>query len=115
VRTELAETVLHAERAGVDRERILVDPGCGFGKSAAESMELVDRLGEFRALGCPVMLGHSQKSMFAGVSGDGDDRLPPTLAATAMAAERAADVVRVHDVAENAAVVRTVAATTGSD
>ncbi|MUV57426.1 dihydropteroate synthase, partial [Halogeometricum sp. CBA1124] len=115
VRTELAETVLHAERAGVDRERILVDPGCGFGKSTAESMELVDRLGEFRALGCPVMLGHSQKSMFAGVSGDGDDRLPPTLAATAMAAERAADVVRVHDVAENAAVVRTVAATTGSD
>jgi dihydropteroate synthase len=115
VRTELAETVLHAERAGVDRERILVDPGCGFGKSAAESLELVDRLGEFRALGCPVMLGHSRKSMFAGVSGDGDDRLPPTLAATAMATERAADVVRVHDVAENAAVVRTVDAATESD
>jgi dihydropteroate synthase len=110
VLAELSEQVLHAERAGVDRERIVVDPGCGFGKSAAESFELIDRIGEFRALGCPVMVGHSHKSMFAHASAASDERLPPTLAATAMAAERGADVVRVHDVAENAAVVRTVAA-----
>jgi dihydropteroate synthase len=108
---DLHETVLHAERAGVDRDRVVVDPGCGFGKDAAESFELVDRLGEFRALGCPLMVGHSRKSMFADVAADDGDRLPPTLAVTALAAERGADVVRVHDVAENAAVLRTVGAT----
>ena len=107
VLAELSEQVLHAERAGIDREQILVDPGVGFGKSATESFELLDRLGELRALGCPVMLGHSRKSMFERAGADSGDRLPPTLAATTMAVERGADVVRVHDVAENAAVVRT--------
>jgi dihydropteroate synthase len=111
VLADLAEQVLLAERAGIDRERIVVDPGCGFGKDAAESFALVDRLREFTALGCPVMVGHSRKSMFEAVGADGGDRLPPTLAVTALAAERGADIVRVHDVAENAAVVRTVAAT----
>jgi dihydropteroate synthase len=110
VLAELSEQVLHAERAGIDRDRIVVDPGCGFGKSAAESLELLDRLGEFRALGCPVMVGHSRKSMFGATGTESGERLPPTVAATAMAAERGADVVRVHDVAENAAAVRTVAA-----
>jgi dihydropteroate synthase len=110
VLAELSEQVLHAERAGIDRERIIVDPGVGFGKSAAESFELVDRIGEFRALGCPVMLGHSRKSMFADTGAAAADRLPQTLAATTMAAERGVDVVRVHDVAENAAALDAVAA-----
>jgi dihydropteroate synthase len=110
---ELSEKVFHAERAGIDREQIIVDPGCGFGKSPAESFELVDRLSEFRAVGCPVMVGHSRKSMFEGVGCSPGERLSPTLALTAMAAERGADVVRVHDVAENAAVLRTVSATNG--
>ncbi|WP_324759418.1 dihydropteroate synthase [Haloarcula montana] len=111
---ELTERVLLAEQAGIDRERILVDPGCGFGKDAAESFELLDRLREFRALGCPVMIGHSRKSMFADINGATGDRLVPTLTATALAAERGADVVRVHDVAANAAVLDTVSATAGS-
>ncbi|PSP60793.1 dihydropteroate synthase [Halobacteriales archaeon QH_8_67_36] len=110
---DLSEQVLLAQRAGIDRERILVDPGCGFGKDAGESFELIDRLAEFEALGCGTMVGHSRKSMFADVSGPGDDRLPPTLAVTAMAAERGADVVRVHDVEANAAVLRSVDATRG--
>jgi len=110
--SELRESILLAERAGIDREQLIVDPGCGFGKRPAESFELVDRLPEFRALGCPVMVGHSRKSMFGAVGyGDEDQRLPPTLAVTALAAERGADLVRVHDVPENVAVVRTVAAT----
>ncbi len=107
---DLAERILYAERAGIDRERIVVDPGCGFGKEPADSMALLDRLPEFEALGCQVLVGHSRKSMFADVAGPAEDRLPPTLAGTAMAVERGADVVRVHDVAENAAVVRTVEA-----
>ncbi|MFC6838049.1 dihydropteroate synthase [Halomarina ordinaria] len=110
---DLGERVLLAERAGVDRERIVVDPGLGFGKRAAESFELVDRLRAFRALGCPLLVGHSRKSMFDRVGCPGGERLPPTLAVTALAAERGVDVVRVHDVAENAAVVRTVAEARG--
>jgi len=109
---ELNEQVLLAEQAGIDRDRIIVDPGCGFGKDARESFELVSRLAEFDALGCPVMVGHSRKSMFERVGCESGDRLSPTLAVTAMAAERGADVVRVHDVAENARVLRTVDATT---
>ncbi|MFB6207382.1 MAG: dihydropteroate synthase [Haloglomus sp.] len=110
---DLSERVLLARRAGVDRDRIIVDPGCGFGKNARESFELVDRLGEFTALGCPVMVGHSRKSMFADAAAPAADRLPSTLAVTAAAAERGADLVRVHDVAENAAAVRTVDAIGG--
>ncbi|MDG5775596.1 dihydropteroate synthase [Haloarculaceae archaeon H-GB2-1] len=109
---ELTERVLVAERAGLDREQIVVDPGLGFGKSPAEDFELVDRLGEFQALGCPVLVGHSHKSMFGHVDCEPGDRLPPTLAVTTMAAERGVDLVRVHDVQENAAAVRAVEATT---
>jgi len=104
---DLAERVLLAERAGIDRSRVVVDPGLGFGKAAPESFALLDRLAEFRALGCPVMVGHSHKSMFGAVGAGPDERLAPTVAATALAAERGADVVRVHDVAENAAAVAT--------
>jgi len=105
---ELREAVLLAETAGIDRERIIVDPGFGFGKSAAESFELLGRLGEFRALDCPVMAGHSHKSMFGAIGEEPGDCLEATIAGTAIAAERGADVVRVHDVAENVPAVRAV-------
>jgi dihydropteroate synthase len=112
----LTERVLAAEKAGLDRSQILVDPGLGFGKSAVESFELLDRLGEFRALGCPVLVGHSRKSMFGLIDRpDSEQRLPATVAATTLAAERGADIVRVHDVPENVAAVRTAAATDDPD
>jgi len=113
----LAERVLLAEKAGLDRSQIIVDPGLGFGKSPTESFELLGRVDEFQALGCPVLVGHSRKSMFGLVgSEDTDERLPATVAATALAAERGADIVRVHDVEENVAAVRTTeAARTGED
>jgi dihydropteroate synthase len=108
----LAERVLLAEKAGLDRSQIVVDPGIGFGKSATESFELLGRLGEFRSLGCPVLVGHSRKSMFGLVGQDeSDERLAATVAASALAAERGADILRVHDVAENVAAVKTAAAT----
>ncbi|UPM44893.1 dihydropteroate synthase [Halocatena salina] len=112
---ELAEQVLLAERAGLDREQIIVDPGCGFGKDPAECFELIGRLKEFQSLGCPVMVGHSQKSMFEHVGCQHGDRLSPTLAMTTLAAERGADIIRVHDVPENAATIRTVEATRAHD
>jgi dihydropteroate synthase len=108
----LTERVLLAERAGIDRPDLLIDPGLGFGKRAAESFELLDRLAEFRALGCPVMVGHSHKSMFRDVAADPQDRFAATVAATALAADRGADVVRVHDVPENVDAVATAAHTT---
>ena len=110
----LREKVLLAEKAGLDRERIVVDPGLGFGKSKAENFELLDRLDEFQALGCPVMVGHSHKSMYELVGRGPGERGPATVAGTALAAERGADIVRVHDVAENVAAVRTVEAAKGT-
>ena len=107
---ELTERVLLAEKAGLDRSQIIVDPGLGFGKSAAESFELLGRLEEFQGLGCPVLVGHSHKSMFGLVDRDAGERLEPTVAATAVAAEHGADIVRVHDVAANAAAVDVVRA-----
>ncbi|WP_144905377.1 dihydropteroate synthase [Halobellus captivus] len=104
----LNEQVIRAERAGIDPEKIVIDPGCGFGKSPAESFELIDRSAEFRALGCPVLIGHSRKSMFKGVDYADDGRLTPTVAGTALAVDRGADVIRVHDVAENVAAIRVV-------
>lgn len=104
---ELNERVLLAEQAGLSRDQIIVDPGLGFGKSATECFELVNRLGELHALGCSIMVGHSRKSMFERVDCGSTERLPPTVVTTAMAAERGADIVRVHDVAENDAAVRT--------
>jgi dihydropteroate synthase len=111
VLAELTECVLLAEKAGLPREKIVVDPGLGFGKSAAESFELLDRADEFHALGCPVLVGHSHKSMFGKVDRYPDDGGYATVAATALAADRGADIVRVHDVEENAAAVRVADAT----
>ncbi|MFD1563414.1 dihydropteroate synthase [Haloarchaeobius amylolyticus] len=103
----LSERVLLAEKAGLDREQIIVDPGIGFGKSTAENFELLDRIDEFRALGCPVLFGHSHKSMFEHIGREPGERLEATVAATALAADRGADIIRVHDVDENVAAVRT--------
>lgn len=111
VRAELVEPVQQAVQAGVDRDKIIVDPGIGFGKTGPESFELLDRVGEFHSLGCPVLVGHSHKSLFETAGYGPEDREHPTVAATALAAERGADIVRVHDVPENVAAVRIAAAT----
>ncbi|ELZ91483.1 dihydropteroate synthase [Haloferax mucosum ATCC BAA-1512] len=102
---ELTERVLLAEKAGVPRRNIIIDPGLGFGKSNAENFELLGRADEFRALGCPVLVGHSHKSMFSLVGEEAGDNLAATIAGTAIAADRGADIVRVHDVPENVAAV----------
>jgi len=107
---QLTERVLLAEKAGLDREQIIVDPGLGFGKSAAESFELLGRIEEFESLGCPILVGHSHKSMFELVGGDAGDCLDATIAGTTLAAERGADIVRVHDVPEAVRAVNVVEA-----
>ncbi|GGL31407.1 dihydropteroate synthase [Halarchaeum grantii] len=107
---ELRERVLLAEKAGLPREKIIVDPGIGFAKSVGQNFEILKRVDEFHALGCPVLVGHSHKSMFGAIDRYPDRGGHATVAGTAVAAERGADVIRVHDVAENVAAVRTVEA-----
>ncbi|MEF8812495.1 MAG: dihydropteroate synthase [Halovenus sp.] len=112
---ELVERVLLAEKAGLDRSQIIVDPGLGFSKTAEESFELLGRIDEFAGLGCPVLVGHSHKSMFGLVDRESGERYEPTIAASAVAAERGADILRVHDVAANAAAVDVVEAARAPD
>lgn len=107
---ELRNQVLAAEQAGVPRSNIIVDPGLGFGKTANENFELLRRLHEFHALDCPILIGHSHKSMFDQLGYGPDDRSDCTIAASAIAADRGADIIRVHDVKENVAALRTIQA-----
>ncbi|MEQ8166445.1 MAG: dihydropteroate synthase [Alphaproteobacteria bacterium] len=98
----LAARVRACETVGIDRARIAIDPGIGFGKSLAHNLTLLAHLDRFRALGCAVMVGASRKSFIARASGGEavDNRLGGSLAAALFAANRGVDLVRVHDVAE---------------
>jgi dihydropteroate synthase len=107
VRRELMDSVLLARAAGIPDERIILDPGIGFGKTVEHNLELINRLNEIRELGFPVLLGPSRKS-FIGFTLD----LPPgqrvegTAAAIAVGIVRGADIVRVHDVLQIARVAK---------
>jgi len=94
--------------AGVSRERILVDPGIGFGKTPAHSIEVLRRLGELRILGQPILVGTSRKRFIGELLGGAppDRRLEGTAATVALAISAGADVVRVHDVEQIVATVR---------
>jgi len=101
VKAFLAERLEAAVAAGIDEERVWLDPGIGFGKTAAHNMELLRRLGELRELGRPLVVGTSRKSFIARVDGSpADQRLGGTIASSVLAAAEGADVLRVHDVAE---------------
>jgi dihydropteroate synthase len=99
IRGFLADRVEAARAAGV--RDVAVDPGIGFGKNSAQNFEILKRLGEFRLLGCPVLVGPSRKSFLGELAGEEsvEARLEGTLAACVIAALNGASVVRVHDVA----------------
>jgi dihydropteroate synthase len=96
---ELEPRVALARSAGVSE--IYVDPGIGFAKTAAQSYEILARLREFEALGCPLLAGPSRKSFLAAIDGmeRAEDRLEGTIAACVIAAMHGAAILRVHDVA----------------
>lgn len=108
VRAFLAERVEHALAAGIARERIIVDPGIGFGKTVEHNLELLDGLSEIVSLGPPVLVGTSRKGFLgrigaeaagAGEPASAQERLPGTIATNVLALERGASIFRVHDVA----------------
>jgi dihydropteroate synthase/2-amino-4-hydroxy-6-hydroxymethyldihydropteridine diphosphokinase len=99
IQRELGECVTLALTAGIPQHHLIVDPGIGFGKTVSQNLELLDRVGEFKSLSCPILVGPSRKS-FIGYTLDlpPDRRVEGTAAAVAISIVRGADLVRVHDV-----------------
>ena len=111
VRRFLAEAAASLRDLGVARERIVLDPGIGFGKTVAQNFSLLARQHELTELGYPLLVGWSRKSSLAAVAARGGvvpsaaDRLPASLAAALLSVERGAAIVRVHDVRETVEVL----------
>jgi len=100
VKAFLAQRIDACTAAGIARERIVIDPGFGFGKSGQHNLALLRGLGVLRELGVAVLAGLSRKSTLGTITGRGsEDRLAASLAAAMLAVERGAAIVRVHDVA----------------
>ena len=106
VAEDLEETLLLAAKAGIDKEKIILDPGVGFAKSYEQNLEIINRLESLHKLGFPILLGCSRKSV-VGLTLDlpVDQRLEGTLATTVIGVIKGCMFVRVHDVKEN---VRTI-------
>lgn len=103
----LEELLARAEAAGIPRARTIVDPGLGFGKNTAHNLEILRRLGEFRRLGRPILIGPSRKRTIGHVLGlPVDQRVEGTAACVAVGIAHGADIVRVHDVQAMARVAR---------
>jgi dihydropteroate synthase len=122
VRAFLEERLRFAVDAGIKEERVLLDPGIGFGKTSQHNLELLRRLGELSALGRPLVVGTSRKSFLGRLIADAqgaqapvgvEQRLPGTLATSVLALERGASVFRVHDVGPARAALAVAAATLG--
>jgi dihydropteroate synthase len=103
VRDHLEERLRAAEDAGVPRERVVLDPGIGFGKTLAHNLALLAGVPAFAALGAPVLVGASRKGMIGALTGrDVGERMAGSLGAGLAAVARGAAVLRVHDVRETA-------------
>jgi dihydropteroate synthase len=108
IRTGLEASIAIAADHGLPRERLIADPGFGFGWTAAQNLEMLRRLPELRGLGLPLLVGTSRKSTIGAVL-DGrppEERLEGSLASVAIAIANGADIVRVHDVAQTRDAVR---------
>jgi dihydropteroate synthase len=111
----LARTLDIAVKAGIARERIALDPGIGFGKTAEQSMAVLARLSELKSFGCPLLVGASRKRFISSVAAsEPDQRLGGSLAAHLVAARNGAAIIRAHDVAETVQALRVNAAIEGA-
>jgi dihydropteroate synthase len=110
----LRERLAVCREAGIPAQRLLVDPGFGFGKTFAHNLALLARLAEFGALGTPLLVGLSRKSMLGQLSGrPPEERTAASVAAAVLAVQRGAVIVRVHDVAATVDALRIVDAVAG--
>lgn len=99
VRLFLSDRLDALEQAGIARERIVTDPGIGFGKTAAHNVELLSNIAALRELGRPVLIGHSRKRFLAKVLGRPvEERTFGTIGVAIAVADQGADIIRVHDV-----------------
>ena len=115
IKAFLEERMAFAVTAGIAEERILLDPGIGFGKTVEHNLALLRRLGEFLDLGRPVVIGTSRKSFLGRLTGRApDERVAATVATNVLAYERGARVFRVHDVAPVHDALTVTAATVGT-
>jgi dihydropteroate synthase len=112
VKDFLSDRIEACVTAGIDKTRLVLDPGFGFGKTLDHNLRLLNRMEEFQVLGCPVLAGISRKSMIGAVLNDApvDQRLYGSLAAAVIAAMKGADIIRVHDVKPTADALKLVAA-----
>lgn len=97
----LSDRLRFLEEAGIPRERIVLDPGIGFGKTARHNIDLLSRIPDLKALGRPVLIGHSRKRFLAKVLGRPvDERTSGTIGVSLAVAALGADIIRIHDVRE---------------
>jgi len=100
-----------AARAGIARDKIVLDPGIGFGKTPEQSITCIARLSEFKRFGLPLLVGASRKRFIDAVTpAPPDERIGGSISAHLMAIENGAAIVRVHDVAETVQALRVAAA-----
>ncbi|HHU50851.1 MAG TPA: dihydropteroate synthase [Firmicutes bacterium] len=103
----LYKSIEIAEEAGISKERVIIDPGIGFGKTVEDNLFVIERLHELKALGCPVLLGTSRKSVIGKTLNlPVTERVEGTAATVAAGIMRGADIIRVHDVKEMTRVAR---------
>jgi len=102
VKTFLAGRIKACEAAGIPKEKLIIDPGFGFGKTLEHNLTLIKHLASLRELGCPILVGVSRKSMISKITGNPDvhDRLSGSLALAWACLQQGATIVRVHDVKE---------------
>jgi dihydropteroate synthase len=95
----LKKAIFSAQAGGIQADKIIIDPGLGFGKTPLHNLEIIKHLADFKVLGKPILIGPSRKSFIAKVLGSNlENRTNGSLATCVMAAERGANIVRVHDV-----------------
>lgn len=101
IRNFLQTAIEKATKAGVQREKIIIDPGIGFGKSLEGNYIILNNIPYFKELGYPLLIGISRKSLIGKLYDTDEDRLPATIALNAIIAYLGADIIRVHDVKEH--------------
>jgi dihydropteroate synthase len=103
----LRERIAWAVKHGIAKERLIVDPGIGFGKTVGHNLSILKHLDRFSELGCPVLLGHSRKAFIGKTLGlEVDERDPATAIISALCAARGIEIIRVHDVARTVQAIK---------